>query len=117
MSQSDLAETMHDLRGQLSLRGAGAFRTLEAAFQINDRDGTTLFDFQEVEAILAKAGLFLKVRSEASEQRHRRAAALHASQGRPPSGGGNNCDGTGHCYSGKNHSTSEKKSSMSRIRA
>ena len=61
MSQADLVELVHSLQTQLAQRGAGAFRTLEIAFDLNDKDRNGTFDFQEVEAILAKAGLFLKV--------------------------------------------------------
>jgi hypothetical protein len=60
-AQADLVELVHSLQTQLALRGAGAFRTLQLAFDVNDRDRSGLFDFAEVEAILAKAGLFLKV--------------------------------------------------------
>ncbi len=63
MSSADLVELVHSLQTQLSQRGAGAFRTLQQAFDVNDRDRTGLFDFAEIEAILAKAGLFLKVRN------------------------------------------------------
>lgn len=64
MSSSDLVEVVHSLQTQLSQRGAGAFRTLQMAFDINDKDKNGTFDFQEIEAILAKAGLFLKVRTQ-----------------------------------------------------
>ena len=65
---SDLVELVHSLQTQLSQRGAGAFRTLQQAFDVNDRDRTGMFDFQEIEAILAKAGLFLKVTLTCREQ-------------------------------------------------
>ena len=61
MSSADLVELVHSLQTQLAGRGAGAFRTLELAFDINDKDRNGTFDFAEIEAILAKSGLFLKV--------------------------------------------------------
>lgn len=64
MSQSDLVELVADLQSQLSKRGAGAFRTLQIAGIVNDHDRNGTYDFQEIESILAKAGLFLKVRRE-----------------------------------------------------
>jgi hypothetical protein len=69
MSQSDLVEVLASLQSQLAVRGASAFRTLELAFAVNDRDKNGTFDFAEVEAILAKAGLFLKVRTYEAEER------------------------------------------------
>jgi Ca2+-binding EF-hand superfamily protein/adenylate kinase family enzyme len=60
MSQADLVELIHDLQLQLSKRGAAGYRTLELSFVVNDLDRNGTFDFQEIEAILGKAGLFLK---------------------------------------------------------
>jgi len=59
-AQADLVELVHSLQTQLAQRGAHSFRTLQLAFDVNDRDRSGLFDFAEVEAILAKVGLFLK---------------------------------------------------------
>jgi Ca2+-binding EF-hand superfamily protein len=63
MSQSDLVEIVHELRLQLFKRGQSSLRTLGVAFRLNDKDHTGLFDFEEIEKIFAKVGLFLKRQS------------------------------------------------------
>jgi len=55
-----IPELLYSLQLQLHQRGASGFRTLQRCCELNDRDGTGIFDFAEVEAILGKVGLFIK---------------------------------------------------------
>jgi UMP-CMP kinase len=57
---ADLVEIVQNLRTQLGQKGGAALSTLALAFRVNDTKKTGFFTFDEFEAILGKASLFLK---------------------------------------------------------
>merc|ERR1719424_15900 len=57
---ADLVEIVHNIRTQLGQKGGAALSTLALAFRVNDTKKTGIYTFDEFEAILGKAGVFLK---------------------------------------------------------
>lgn len=66
----DLVEIMHELRQQLGKLGMDSLRRLGLAFVVNDKTQSQIFDFDTFEAVLTKAGLFIKRQELTKLYRH-----------------------------------------------
>lgn len=65
-----ISSVVFDLRSQLSKQGEHAIRRLETAFAVNDTDSSSFFDFDELQEVLRKCGLFVKLQNLSEFFRH-----------------------------------------------